>query len=402
MIRRVPTFRAPNFGALGFRALSRRVRLLYLLARPAVMVLLALFTATGLAQAGHGQDTWALARALVVVAAFLLFSVACNDLADEAIDRVNLPGDARRPLVAGTANRREMVLIACGSAVLALAASGTLRWPGMVVTVAGLACSAGYSLRPVRLADRGAVASVVLPACYVAVPYLLGIFAVRSPVHPADLALLGGLYVGFIGRILLKDFRDVRGDALFGKRTFLVRYGRRWTCRLSAACWTVGAALLVAAVPRPGAAGFLVPVAGTGYLALAAGTATYLALSLGLLRALATGGSHRRDDALIAALAITGRGMVVSVLGYLSMTGAGWRPGTVATALAALLGLITGQAILMARRGPTTRLTVPAAMSEATAPATVSLGSVSPDSVSPSSVALATVPADSVAPASRA
>lgn len=40
---------------------------------------------------------------------FLLFSVALNDLADEAIDRVNLPGDRRRPLVAGTATRRELV-----------------------------------------------------------------------------------------------------------------------------------------------------------------------------------------------------------------------------------------------------------------------------------------------------
>ena len=55
-----------------------------------------------------------------------------------------------------------------------------------------------------------------------------------------DLALLAALYVGFVGRIVLKDFRDVVGDRLFGKRTFLVRHGRRTTCVLSAACWVGG------------------------------------------------------------------------------------------------------------------------------------------------------------------
>ena len=59
-----------------------------------------------------------------------------------------------------------------------------------------------------------------------------------------DLLLLAGLYAGFIGRIVLKDFRDVRGDALFGKRTFLVRHGRRATCRLSATFLVVGVSVL--------------------------------------------------------------------------------------------------------------------------------------------------------------
>ena len=59
-----------------------------------------------------------------------------------------------------------------------------------------------------------------------------------------DLLLLAGLYAGFVGRILLKDFRDVRGDALFGKRTFLVRHGRGATCTLSAIFMTLGVSVL--------------------------------------------------------------------------------------------------------------------------------------------------------------
>src|SRR4051812_20498188 len=117
------------------------MRLLLVMSRPAVMLILALFTATGLARTGRGEDRLLLAQALVVVAGFLLFSVACNDLADEAIDRVNLPGDPRRPLAAGTAGRREVAVLGVTSAVVAVAAAATLHWLAIVVTVAGLALS---------------------------------------------------------------------------------------------------------------------------------------------------------------------------------------------------------------------------------------------------------------------
>jgi 4-hydroxybenzoate polyprenyltransferase len=308
----------------------RRVRLMLIVARPAVLVLLGLFAAIGLAQAergqaGNGQDWHALGEVLVVVFGYLLFSVACNDIADEAIDRVNLPRDRRRPLVAGTANRRDLTVVGLAAATAAVAVSATLSWPAVLVTVAGLLVSAGYSLRPVRLADRGAVASLVLPACYVGVPYLLGILAVRDRPQPRDLVLLAGLYVGFIGRILLKDFRDLRGDALFGKRTFLVRHGRRWTCVFSACCWLAGSAVIVvAAGPRP---------------AFVAATAGYALLAVLLLRVLAADGRPHRDDALVAGVAVAGRGAMVTLLAHLSMTRAGWPPAGSGLVIGALFAM---------------------------------------------------------------
>lgn len=323
----------------------RRLRLMIALVRPAVVVLLALFTATGLAQAGRGEDTVLLGKALLVVIGFLLFSVACNDLADEAIDRVNLAGDTRRPLVAGTGNRRELIVIGVTSALVALAASATLHWPAVMVTAAGLAVSANYSLGPVRFASRGALASMVLPACYVAVPYLLGIFAAGAVVHPADLLLLAGLYIGFIGRILLKDFRDVRGDALFGKRTFLVRHGRRWTCLFSASCWVAGALVVLAAVVRP------TPALTVVYLAC-------VAVALGLLRALAAQSRPRREEALIAGIAIVGRGMILALLAHLSTTHAVWPALGYYATMAALFVLTVVQAGAMVRRDPITRTTI--------------------------------------------
>jgi 4-hydroxybenzoate polyprenyltransferase len=302
-----------------------------------------MYAAIGLAYTGHGEDRWLFARVLLVVFGFLLFSVACNDIADERIDAVNLAGDARRPLVARTGGRTEMLVIGIVSAVLALVMSVTLGWAAVVVVATGLALSFSYSARPIRVADRGAFASLLLPACYVAVPYLVGHFAAVRSIRPADLTVLAGLYIAFIGRILLKDFRDVRGDTLFGKRTFLVRHGRQWTCAFSAACLAVGAAILELNVSHP------TPALITTY---AGGTVALLAL----LAVLRTDRGPRRDEAVIAAMAIIGRGMLLLLLVHLSMTSS--LPYNL---VMILLTLITGmQATKTFRYGPMTRLTVPA------------------------------------------
>jgi 4-hydroxybenzoate polyprenyltransferase len=323
-----------------------RMRLVVLLARPAVIVLLALFTEVGLAQAGRAQDLAAMVPALAAVFAFLLFSVACNDLADEAIDRVNLPG--QRPLATGALSRREFRIIGMTAGAVALGVSAAIGLAGVIVTLAGMCVSAGYSLRPVRLADRGAVASMVLPACYVAVPCLLGLLAAGGTraVSPGALLLLGGLYLGFIGRILLKDFRDVRGDALFGKRTFLVRHGRVPTCAFSACCWVSGTCVILAATRDL-------------TVAFALAETACAAVALVLLRALATDRGARRDEFLISGTAIIGRGMVLLLLAHLSMVSAHW--GVVRyDAVIGMISLLTiGQAVSMFRYGPVTRLTIP-------------------------------------------
>ncbi|HEY6747008.1 MAG TPA: UbiA family prenyltransferase [Mycobacteriales bacterium] len=308
---------------MGEQQVIARIRLLVVLARPAVLFLLALYAALGTARGGRPDDHLLLFGVLVVVAALLLFSVAVNDLSDEAIDRVNLPGAMARPLVTGAGRRTELRVMAAAAAVLAPVAAVPLGWRCVLVTVAALAVSAAYSL---RLSSRGAVASLVLPACYVATPFLLGSYGAGAA---PDLLLLAGLYVGFVGRILLKDFRDVRGDALFGKRTFLVRHGRRATCAFSAVCWAAGGALVVldaedmAVVTAVGAAGALM-----------------------LLRMLATDGGHRRDERLISALAIVGRGLLVVLLVQLSLD----RPP--ALLVPALVAVFAAQAAAMVAYGP--------------------------------------------------
>lgn len=232
-----------------------------------------------------------------------------------------------------------MIVVAAVAAALALCASLTLHRPAAVVTVTGLIISANYSLRPVRVAARGVIAPLLLPACFVAVPYLIGVYAARGSLRHGDLLLLAGLYVGFIGRILLKDFRDVRGDELFGKRTFLVRHGRGWTCRFSAACWIAGTIMVVTAARHPS-------------IFLIAANAVLLIAALLLLRALSAERGARRDEWLVAAIAVVGRGTILTLLAHLAVTNARWPALWYGAVLTALTACTLAQAVIMARRGP--------------------------------------------------
>jgi 4-hydroxybenzoate polyprenyltransferase len=322
--------------------MTRRLRLILVMTRPAVAWLLAVYAAIGVASAGHGEDRWLILRVLVVVLGFLVFSAACNDISDERIDAINLAGDRRKPLVAGLGNRRELLVVGLTGAVLAIGFAAWLGWPVLLTLLVGLVLSLGYSVPPVRVADRGALASLLLPACYVAVPFLVGHFAAERHLGPSDFLILAGLYITFIGRILLKDFRDVRGDALFGKRTFLVRHGRGPTCVASAICLVLGSVVLLLGVPQPSIA--LI----TGY----AGGAIAATVALVVLRG---DPGPRRDEAVISTIAIIGRGMLILLFLHQEIQAARWPVFRYDAIMAALIVVIVLQAHTMWRHGPTSR-----------------------------------------------
>ena len=121
---------------------------------------------------------------------------------------------------------------------------------------------------------------------------------------------MAGLYLGFMGRLVLKDFRDVHGDRLYGKRTLLVRHGRTITCTFSAAFWTAGGLVALAGVLHDPA--------------LVVATFAYVAATLVLLARLARDDDGTRDVGTISTIAIIGRALVYTVLFELVMTNAGW------------------------------------------------------------------------------
>ncbi|MFL6031018.1 MAG: UbiA family prenyltransferase [Gaiellaceae bacterium] len=227
----------------------RKLPLLYVvMLRYRVAAMVVLFMLLG-ATRGPGLDlAWTHALAAVALGSSYVSATALNDLADEAIDKVNHPRDAGRPLVEETASRRELSVLAVLAAALAVAAALPLGTAAVAVVLLSLLVSQMYSARPVRLSYRVAGAPLALAVAYVLVPYVLGIAAARGEVSAAFSRFTLALLLLFCARIVLKDFRDRVGDAQFGKPTLLLRYGKTATCGVSLCALAAADALLLTAL----------------------------------------------------------------------------------------------------------------------------------------------------------
>ncbi|HEX2047809.1 MAG TPA: UbiA family prenyltransferase [Acidimicrobiales bacterium] len=308
---------------------ARAARVVVMMIRPPVAVVILLFAAIGMAQAGRGDALHPLFTVVpLILAGWFVNATVLNDLGDEAVDRVNLADARGRPLVSGDATRAELQALGRMAAAASVAAALAVNWRVAAVVAGGLLLNVAYSVRPLRLCDRGMLAPLVLPAGFVALPYLVGLLTVQPSVGREDALLLAAMYVTFVGRIMLKDFRDVRGDAMFGKRTFLVRHGREATCRLSAVLWTAGTAGLLLVLPRR-------PL-------LVAALAALLGCTLhGLRRLVATSG-RVAEQVVIGAIAQTGRGTAILLLAHLTMVGKGWSDPAQALVVVTLTLLYAG------------------------------------------------------------
>jgi 4-hydroxybenzoate polyprenyltransferase len=208
-------------------------RLYLVMLRYRVAVMVALFLLLGAAGEGEPRLGVSYLWAALALASSYVSATALNDLADEAIDKVNHPRDAGRPLVEGWARRGELATLSLVAAVLAVCAAIPLGRDGLLLIGCSLLVSQLYSARPVRLSYRVAGAPLALGVAYVVVPYSLGVVAAGGDLPDALSPLTVALFLLFAARIVLKDFRDRVGDARYGKPTILLRHGKTVTCALS-------------------------------------------------------------------------------------------------------------------------------------------------------------------------
>jgi 4-hydroxybenzoate polyprenyltransferase len=318
---------------------TRVAQLAVMMLRPPAALVIYLFAGIGVAAAGHGDEIHPLLTVIpVILAGWIIHAAAVNDLSDEAIDEVNLQNARGRPLVSGHASRSELLALGVAAAAVSLGTGFAVDTRVGLVIGGGLLLSVAYSVRPLRWADRGLVAPLLLPLGYVALPFLVGVFACGATLSLREVVLLGGLYVMFIGRIMLKDFRDVVGDEMFGKRTYLVRHGKQATCRISVACWVVGSAVVLLLFPWNS------PIVAPSLVLL-------VCVLLGL-RLLASAADPMTEQVVIGAVAQAGRGMAVLLLAALTMTDKGWTLPAQGAVMAAVLGVFVGlYAVALRDRG---------------------------------------------------
>jgi 4-hydroxybenzoate polyprenyltransferase len=319
--------------------MTPRARLALRMLRYRVALMLWLFMLLGAAfETGLSSFSWGYVWATLALASSYVAATCLNDVADREIDLINHPKDDGRPLVTGTATVRDLVVLHRIAALLTVGVALPLGWQGLVLTAVSLSIGHAYSLPPVRLSYRTYLAPLVLAVAYVLVPYAFGIIAAGRKPASGDAVFAAALFALFVARITLKDFRDRAGDALFGKPTFLLRFGKPATCTVSLLAVVVGNILLLAAVrPAPAVAVLLeLFVAAVGWMLLVLWHSEL----------------PRAEQVAIGIGARMGNGLLVVVLSWLVLTGAGATAQEAvgfSAALAVLFGL--GFAALVRRPG---------------------------------------------------
>jgi len=98
-------------------------RLYVVMLRYRIAAMVAMFMLLGAAREGRIELGLRYVWASLALASSYVAATALNDLADEQIDKVNHPRDAGRPLVEGTATRRELLALHVLASMLAVVAA---------------------------------------------------------------------------------------------------------------------------------------------------------------------------------------------------------------------------------------------------------------------------------------
>lgn len=168
-----------------------------------------------------------LSKGLICYALLLcLYAIAAgiNNLADIQIDRTNKRTD--NPLATGQLAQRSVVTFCIINAAIVIGLQLWLRQPGsLLLTGAFLSLSALYSYPFGGLQRHGYLGTLNLAICYGVLPVFLGS---AQGTAIADWWILALLQLPLLIPLLLtKDYKDITGDRLHGKRTPLVRHGKR-------------------------------------------------------------------------------------------------------------------------------------------------------------------------------
>jgi 1,4-dihydroxy-2-naphthoate octaprenyltransferase len=152
-----------------------------------------------------------------------------TDLAVADEDRSPFSG-GKRVLVDGLLTRGETVAVAAVCYVLG-AAGGLvivfLRQPKVLwLGVAGMACAYFYHAPPVRLSYRG-LGEAAVGICYGPLICCGTYLVQRGSVPLSVVALSAPLGILIAGFLWINEFPDYRADRQAGKRTLVVRLGRR-------------------------------------------------------------------------------------------------------------------------------------------------------------------------------
>lgn len=241
--------------------------------------------------------------AIALVSSYVA-ATTMNDIADRKIDSVNHPSSKGRPLITGEATERDLYFVHLLAVVIVVFFALLVGVNALIILALSLLINYIYSLPPLKLSYRTHFAPLILSVAYVFIPYWLGAVIAHSKIAGQELFLIAGLLFLFFGRIILKDFRDRKGDALYGKPTFLLKYGKLSTCWVSFVSIICGNIFLFVGLPTKN------PI-------ILFTLELYLISVIFMLYKLSKVSEHDDEQTTIGIGAKMGNGLLLTILGFL-------------------------------------------------------------------------------------
>jgi 4-hydroxybenzoate polyprenyltransferase len=242
--------------------------------------------------------------AVIALASSYVAATTMNDIADRKIDSVNHPTSKGRPLITGEATEMDLYFVHLLAVTIVAVFALLIGIKAVIILALSLLVNYIYSLPPFKLSYRTHFAPLILSVAYVFIPYWLGAVVTHSEIKGQELFFIAGLLFLFFGRIILKDFRDRKGDALYGKPTFLLRYGKKATCLLSLFSIILGNISIFVGLP-------------TKNLIIIFALELYLLGIIFMLYKLSKVADHESEQTAIGIGAKMGNGLLLTILGLL-------------------------------------------------------------------------------------
>ena len=173
-------------------------------------------------------------------------SATCfNDLADVEADKINLKGTKDRLLANNKVKKEKLIFLGLFCGFLSIIISIYLGLIPFILMFLIFLININYSLPPIRISFRTELVPFFLSLGYSLIPFFIGYFSFNNNISSSEIILAIGLYLLFIARISLKDFRDRKGDRAVGKKTILLKYGKNIVLLISSLSLILGTILLL-------------------------------------------------------------------------------------------------------------------------------------------------------------
>lgn len=149
-----------------------------------------------------------------------------NDVIDSEADQINMP---YRPIPKKVITKNEAILFAVIAYGISLVAAWNVNLPFFFVGLAYMILGVAYSAPPLNFENKGIIGQISLALITGFLPAFGGAI-IAHPLNEIPFAwwmAFTAYTLLFAAVLIFKDFKDVKGDQIAGKKTFVLQVGKK-------------------------------------------------------------------------------------------------------------------------------------------------------------------------------